>query len=118
MLELEWNKISLTTYSSNKEILSLLVAQLSKDFESCKLAITIPFDASAPLIQESVFKALQKDTHSTHTQIQQLLYRIDVSEKLVEQIEDKNNLNQFIQSLTELIIKRELQKVLIRKYYH
>lgn len=117
MQELEWNNISLSVYSSNQEILSLLVAQLQKDFQSSRIAIELNSSDSAPTIKEAVFNALLTDTHSTHSQIQQLLYRIDVSEKALSQIVDKNNLTQFLHALAELIIKRELQKILIRKYY-
>lgn len=117
MQEWELSKISLAAYSSNQEILSLLILQLTKDFQSCRIDINILPDASAPIIEDCVFNALLKETNSAHSQIQQLLYRIDVSENSIGRDTDKSNLNQFIQSLTQLVIKRELQKVLIRKYY-
>ena len=113
----EWHKISLAKYAADQEILSLLIKQLIKDFESCGIKLQLPFDASAFLIKEQVLEALLKDIRSSQSKIQQLLYRIDVSENSIGKITDQNNFNHFVNSLTDIVIERELKKIIIRKYY-
>jgi hypothetical protein len=117
MPDLEWNKITLAKYSSNQEILALLIAQLIKDFESCGVSLVLFPDSTANHIIETVFNALYKDIRSSNSKIHQLLYRIDVSESTIGQITDQNDYTHFVRSLTEVIINRELKKVLIRKNY-
>ena len=117
MDDFEINKISLAKYSSNKEILSLLIHQLIKDFESCGIYLKLPIDANVELIKEYVYEALLRDVHSSQSKIHQLLYRIDVSENSVGKITDQNNFKYFINSLTDIVIERELKKIITRKYY-
>ncbi len=114
---LEINKISLAKFASDKEILSLLIDQLIKDFESCGIGLKLPIDASAVLIKDQIYEALLKDVHSSQSKIHQLLYRIDVSENSVGKITDQNNFKYFINSLTDIVIERELKKIITRKYY-
>ena len=113
----ELNKISIAKYSDNQEILSLLILQLVKDFESSSISLKLQAHASSTLIKDQVYEALLKDVRSSKSKIHQLLYRIDVSESSIGKIRDQNDLNNFIKSLTDIVIERELKKVIIRKIY-
>lgn len=117
MQEWELSKITLAKYSSDQEILSLLIAQLTKDFESCGIAMELELDASVQAIKNAVFKSLGNDIRSAKSKIHNLLYRIDVSENSVGQIQNNTDLNRFIDLLADVVIERELKKVLIRKHY-
>jgi hypothetical protein len=64
-------------------------------------------------IEPHILKLLWENTRK----LQQLLYRIDIPEKLALQALRGEPGRTPPQMLTELVIKRELQKVVIRKYY-
>ena len=91
------------------------VEQLAKDF-----AMTgIDFDINKPV---SSYKSLFDFTFKLITTINQqypkkilnLLYRIDLSEEFV-QVQMKETEYSFTEMLSELIVKRELYKVILRK---
>ena len=46
-----------------------------------------------------------------------ILYRIDVSEVVINQKLAESNPIQFAEIITELVLERELKKVVIRNYY-
>jgi hypothetical protein len=46
-----------------------------------------------------------------------ILYRIDVSDEQIKKAVNENTSEPFSEIITDLIIKRELQKVVIRQHY-
>ena len=91
------------------------VEQLEKDF----LMVGVNFDVPKPVLSYSslfnftihLVDALQeKDSQK----ILNLLYRIDLSEEIVKNEMQQTELS-FTKMLSEMIIKRELYKVIIRK---
>ena len=91
--------------------------QLEKDF----LSIGINFNISKPvesythllLFTKDLVEALNKQDPK---RIVNLLYRIDLPEGKVQE-EMKNTQLTFSELLAELIVKRELKKVILRNYY-
>ena len=91
------------------------VEQLEKDF----LMVGVNFDVPKPVFNYSslfnftlhLIDALnEKDSQK----ILNLLYRIDLSEEFV-QVQMKETEYSFTEMLSELIVKRELYKVILRK---
>ncbi len=109
----------LETFYSNREYLRLTVAQLKKDFqldedELGSIDFTqLNYVELKEKIQPIIARMLELDTHRFF----QLLYIIDVPESQVRQlILDLENAEALC-LITELIIRRELQKVVIREYF-
>ena len=91
------------------------VEQLEKDF----LMVGVSFDVPKPFLNYSslfnftlhLIDALnEKDSQK----ILDLLYRIDLSEEFV-QVQMKETEYSFTEMISELIVKRELYKVILRK---
>ena len=91
------------------------VEQLEKDF----LMVGVNFDVPKPVLSYfSLFNFtlhLVDDLNEKDSQkILNLLYRIDLSEEFV-QVQMKETEYSFTEMLSELIVKRELYKVVLRK---
>ena len=93
------------------------VEQLEKDF----LMIGVNFDVSKPVLSYSslfnftihlVDSLLEKDSQK----ILNLLYRIDLSEEVVKNEMKQTDLS-FTEMISEMIVKRELKKVIMYYYY-
>jgi dihydroorotase len=90
-------------------------AQLEKDF----LMTGVGFDTKKPVRDyKSLFAYTEKLLHAIHEQnpklLFNLLYRIDLSEDIVQEKMRTSTLS-FNKMLAELIVKRELYKVFLRK---
>ena len=91
------------------------VEQLEKDF----LMVGVNFDVPKPVL--SYFSLFNFTLHLVDAlnekdsqKILNLLYRIDLSEEFV-QVQMKETEYSFTEMLSELIVKRELYKVILRK---
>jgi hypothetical protein len=93
--------------------------QLKKDFENCG----INSDFSDELIADFDFILQLLSTEVNHIiktsndKLTELLYRIDISELQIKKLGSKNPATPFNQIIAELIIKRELQKVVIKQMF-
>ena len=89
--------------------------QLEKDF----LMIGVNFDVPKPILNYSslfnfTFNLVDALNEKDSQKILNLLYRIDLSEEIVKNEMQKTDFN-FSKMLSEMIVKRELYKVIIRK---
>ena len=115
----DYSHVNIYKYRDKVEIIRQVAAQVEKDFYQFGFEISFSGDAASAYfelfeqITEHVAYMLSQDYH----RLILLLYQIDLSEKeiLMTELEypnvDKHEL------LTELIIQRELKKVLIRNYF-
>jgi len=97
--------------------LSKTIAQLEKDF----LAVGVNFDIEKPVKDyKQLFSFTNNLVNALNEQdpkrIINLLYRIDLPEEKVQE-EMKISILTFSELLAELIVKRELQKVILKNYY-
>lgn len=105
---------SLRGWLTDNSLLKELLRQLKKDFASAaveaKLRITVAysFQELCELIEEALIR-------SNSGAISNLLYRVDISEHQLKSEMKSPGLDYHL--LAELIIKRELQKVVIRRLY-
>ena len=101
----------------NNLFLQETAQQLEKDF----LMIGINFDIDTPV---SDYKHLFSFTYhlvnalneQNPQKVLNLLYRIDLAEKKVQEEMQKTQLS-FTEMLSEMIVKREIYKVILRKKY-
>ncbi len=109
----------ITPYLNRADMLQETAEQIIKDFGMLGMEIKISqasnttypelFSVLLPLIE----KLQKKNTQSFYS----LMYRIDISEGQIKKaVEDSKN-RSFSEVLTDLILKRELLKVVIRKHY-
>lgn len=99
---------------TQEELSAKFLQQLAKDFNEIgcgvffeKITVPLHYEVLITEINEALF-AIKKQGSNLH---QQLLYRVDISEKQVAEMflrEDNKN------ALAELIIKRILQKVILK----
>ena len=99
------------------EFLKETTFQLEKDF----LNIGVNFDIEKPIHDyKQLFSFASKLVNTLNEQdpkrILNLLYRIDLSEEKVQSEMQISSLT-FSELLAELIVKRELQKVIMKNYY-
>jgi len=113
------NLPNLTHQLSSKELFDDFKKQLVKDFDQSNFPSGF-VDALEPdymSIHEKITFELQRNESKTDFNLMNLLYRIDISEaqlkKHLSRDKDENHFN----VIAELIIKRTLQKVVIKRYY-
>ncbi|MUP37655.1 hypothetical protein GNY23_07490 [Labilibaculum sp. 44] len=111
--------MSIEPYRNREEVIRQVAAQIEKDFD--QFGLEVKFSGEIHNAYEELFSQLNE--HLTYLldrdyhRLILLLYQIDVSEKQIIKTEldfpdvPKSEL------LTELIILRELKKVLIRNYF-
>ena len=115
----DYNHIKVSRYRDKIEILKQVAAQIEKDFYQFGFEVTFSgehenaYNELFSQIIEHVAFMLSQDYH----RLVLLLYQIDLSEKEILKNELKYPNVDKHQLLSELIIQRELKKVLIRNYF-
>ena len=115
----DFNNISIERYRDRAEIIRQVAAQIEKDFDQFGMEvqfsgdINYAYDELFAQLKEHLIYLLDRDYH----RLVLLLYQIDVSEKQIISTELKYPDVPKSDLLTELIIQRELKKVLIRNYF-
>lgn len=102
-----------------EDLFLLFKIQLKKDFESS--GVNGDFVDNLPLgfewIKDAVLKALQPVLTSNSSFLPILLYRIDISELQIKNYSKSAPSLKYEEVLAELIIKRILQKVILKKRF-
>ncbi len=115
----DFKNLSIEPYRDRAEIIRQVAAQIEKDFDQFGMDVKFSGeinDAYTVLfsqLREHLIHLLDRDYH----RLVLLLYQIDVSEKQIIETELKYPDVPKSDLLTELIILRELKKVLIRNYF-
>jgi hypothetical protein len=93
--------------------------QLSRDFELCGFADVAPKLVSNNLehVFQEVLKSVMIIEKKDSASLQNLLYRIDVTELQIKKEAANHSDKNFQQILAELIVKRILQKVILKQQY-
>ena len=103
-------------YLNDEKLLRLTINQLEKDFNELGESIIeeirfFEFEKLVFLLSEKLIDLKKKRSGI----LSQLFYRIDIPEEKINLINDGEN--RFFENISVLILKRELQKVVIREYY-
>jgi hypothetical protein len=113
------DKQEIEIYFNNQQVIDQLLRQVEKDLElepNCLLC-----NSSEANVFDSIFKLLlpivEKNIHQDYGKFMNTLYRIDVSEQKIKQsMLDKSSI-EFPCVMTELILQKEMQKIIIRLVY-
>ncbi len=112
-------EFSIRPYLNDIDILNQTAQQIQKDFSF--FDITILFrngnkDAYTQLC-EQILPCIKQLIKSDYQKFLSLLYRVDISETQIKNESQSNAEKPFEEIITNLIIKRCLQKVVLRKLF-
>ena len=106
-------------YINRLDLIKDTANQVIKDFDM--FGLEIKFSGNAYNAYEELFEQIQphidKLINSNQPKFLGILYRIDISEEQIKKAVHDNLSEPFSHIITDLVIKRELQKVVIRKQY-
>ena len=102
------------SYIKSKSILRLLIDQIKKDHQTAGIPIKILVGRSYSF-QELSDLLVQKFRDVSSAHLSQLLYRVDISESQLASQMNSPGLD--LKVIADMIIKRELQKVILRLKY-
>jgi len=104
---------------NSKELFEAFKKQLVKDFSQSNFPTEfIPsLEPDYSSIQNKIKRELQHIELKTDFNLMQLLNRIDISEAQLKRYLNENKNDDYFGVIAELVIKRVLQKVVIREYY-
>ena len=112
-------ELDVNTYLLKENLFDLFKLQLKKDFEgagaSADFADHLPSEYNA--LKVAVEEQLNPMLKNNGSLLSSLLYRIDISEAQLQSYQHKNTSLPFEELLAELIIKRILQKVILKKTF-
>lgn len=113
------NFTDLTPYFNRLDLIKDTANQIIKDFDM--FGMEIKFSGNAYNAYEELFEQIEpyikKLIETNQAKFMGILYRIDVSDVQIKKVVNENSSESFSAIVTDLIIKRELQKVVIRDHY-
>lgn len=111
--------LSIEPYYVNLDYLRQTAEQVKKDFE--QHGFDIVFSGDPLKAYEELFiqvkPILLRLSQEDHQRFLNLLYRIDVNEKMIRSNKPTIHVTDTFDQLTDAVLKRELQKVVIRNYF-
>lgn len=104
---------------NSKDLFDAFKKQLVKDFEQSNFPadFVTALEPNYSSIHEKIAFELQRNEHKTDFNLMSLLYRIDISEAQLKKYFNEYKNESYFNVIAELIIKRVLQKVVIKQYY-
>jgi hypothetical protein len=110
---------NISQYFNRLDLIKDTASQIIKDFDM--FGMDIKFSGNAYNAYEELFEQIEPHIHklisNNHSKFLGVLYRIDISDIQIKKAVDSNASESFSEIITDLVIKRELQKVVIRQYY-
>lgn len=118
-MDLDLSKSGLEKHYNKEELIRKTALQVIKDFALFGQDITFPKDIK--YAYQELFVQLNKqieDLLALNSQkLLSLLYQIDISEKKIQRVASYSPETPLSEVVSELIIERELKKVLTRMYF-
>lgn len=113
------NFTDLSKYINRLDLIKDTAAQIIKDFDM--FGMEVKFSGNAYNAYEELFEQIEPHIdrliHSNQSKFMGILYRIDLSDEQIKKAVRDNASESFSSIATDLIIKRELQKVVIRNHF-
>ncbi|HEY0030161.1 MAG TPA: hypothetical protein VGC65_05340 [Bacteroidia bacterium] len=113
------NLNDISKYFNKLELIRETAAQIIKDFDM--FGMEVKFSGNAYNAYEELFEQVEphmdKLISSNRSKFMGILYRIDLNDEQVQKAIRNNSTESFPAIITDLIIRRELQKVVIRNHY-
>lgn len=120
IMELPLSPADYERYQRSLDLLQEVVQQVNKDFhlQGFEVSFSGAGDTAYQELTEQLVPVIEYMLEHQVDRFWNLIYGIDLNESKVKQILFGNDVNtNAIQQLTDLILKRELQKVVIRHFY-
>jgi hypothetical protein len=110
----------LSAYYSRIDLLEKVVLQLKKDFNWFSFEITFKGDQESPYqeLYNQILPLIDELLNDDYPKLMAMLYRIDLEEEFLNRKLKENSHADTDEVITDLILKRELQKVIIRELYN
>lgn len=113
------NFTDLSKYFNQLDLIKDTANQIIKDFDM--FGLEIKFSGNAFNAYEELFEQIEPHINqliiSNQQKFMSILYRIDLSDEQIKKAVTENSSEPFSAIVSDLIIKRELQKVVIRNHY-
>jgi hypothetical protein len=113
------NLTDLSKYFNQPDLIKATADQIIKDFDM--FGMEIRFSGNAYNAYDELFEQIEphikKLIDSNQSKFMGILYRIDLNDAQIQRTINENSSEPFSEIITDLIIKRELQKVVIRNHY-
>lgn len=113
------NLPDILTGITRKDLFEKFRLQLRKDFESCALqgSFCDELQQNYEMIKQVILTEIEKTGRIAGGRLQELLYRIDISEMQIKNAYIKSPELKMEEVIADLIIKRELQKIVFKEFY-
>lgn len=111
--------MDITLYLNRLDILNDTAKQVIKDFGMVGLAIKFSGNAGSAYAElfSQILPLIEKMQNENFQNFYNLMYRIDISEGQIKKAVQESKDRTFSEVVTDLILKRELLKVVIRRNY-
>ena len=113
-------KISeLSPYYNRTDLLEKVVEQIKKDFNWFNFKITFKNEKESPYqeLYNQILPLIDELLNDDYPKLMAMLYRIDIDEEFLNRKLKESEQADTDEVITDLILKRELQKVIIRDMY-
>lgn len=109
----------LSAYYSRTDLLEKVVEQVKKDFDWFSFEITFKGKEESPYqeLYNQILPLIDELLNDDYPKLMTMLYRIDLDEEFLNRKLKESKQADTDEVITDLIIKRELQKVIIREMY-
>ena len=109
----------LSPYYGRTDLLEKVVEQVKKDFNWFNFEITFTGNAISPYQElfDQILPLIDELLNDDYPKLMAMLYRIDIDEEFLNKRLKENATADTHEIITDLIIKRELQKIVIRQIY-
>lgn len=98
-------------------IIQETVNQIKKDFSNIEILLSGNAELAFEEIKTQIIPVIKKLHLGDKQGFQSLLYRVDINEKNFRTMLSINSSNKFYDNMAEMIIRREFQKVITRRYF-
>ena len=113
------NVLKVNDQLSSRDLFEVFKKQLTKDFEQSNFAAEFIKDLEPDFadIHEKIVNELLRSEKKADSHLMQLLNRIDISEAQLQRYLFEHQNENRLSTIGELIIKRVLQKVVIKQHF-
>jgi hypothetical protein len=113
------NLTDISKYFNRLDLIKDTANQIIKDFDM--FGLEIKFSGNVYNAYEELFEQIEPHINqlisSNQQKFMEILYRIDLNDEQIKKAMNENLSESFSTIVSDLIIKRELQKVVIREHY-
>jgi len=109
----------LSAYYQRTDLLEKVVEQVKKDFNFFSFDITFSNKEESPYLElyNQILPFIDELLNDDYPKLLAMLYRIDIDEDFLNRKLKESKQADTQEVITDLILKRELQKVIIREIY-